>query len=99
MTALSPISLKGIELAPSPASIRKDLGYTYFKIGENLLARDQFREAMRLEPSDDQVAPFFPTRPRNRRRPVGSSTASGRQETSGGHHPVERSHCEWGGEF
>ncbi|MBV9745920.1 MAG: tetratricopeptide repeat protein [Acidobacteriia bacterium] len=48
--------LKGIEVAPSRASIRKDLGYTYLKIGENELARDQFREAMRLEPEDLQVA-------------------------------------------
>jgi Flp pilus assembly protein TadD len=48
--------LKGIELAPGRASIRKDLGYTYLKIGENELARDQFAEAMRLAPDDVQVA-------------------------------------------
>jgi Flp pilus assembly protein TadD len=48
--------LKGIELAPGRASIHKDLGYTYLKIGENELARDRFREAMRLEPNDLQVA-------------------------------------------
>jgi Flp pilus assembly protein TadD len=48
--------LKGVELAPGRASIRKDLGYTYLKIGENELARDQFREAMRLEPNDFPVA-------------------------------------------
>lgn len=48
--------LKGIEQAPARASIRKDLGYTYLKIGENELAREQFREAMRLEPGDVQVA-------------------------------------------
>ena len=48
--------LKGIEAAPGRASIRKDLAYAYLKIGENELARDQFREAMRLEPNDSQVA-------------------------------------------
>ncbi|HUI79344.1 MAG TPA: tetratricopeptide repeat protein [Bryobacteraceae bacterium] len=47
---------KGIEAAPGRASIRKDLAYTYLKIGESELARDQFREAMRLEPHDTQVA-------------------------------------------
>jgi len=48
--------LKGIEAAPERASIRKDLAYAYIKIGENELARDQFREAMRLQPNDTQVA-------------------------------------------
>ncbi len=48
--------LQGIELAPGRASIRNDLGYTYLKIGENELAREQFREAMRLEPGNVQVA-------------------------------------------
>jgi Flp pilus assembly protein TadD len=48
--------LKGVEAAPGRASIRKDLAYAYLKIGENELARDQFREAMRLEPNDIQVA-------------------------------------------
>jgi Tfp pilus assembly protein PilF len=48
--------LKGIETAPRRASIRKDLAYAYLKIGENELAREQFREAMRLEPNDTQVA-------------------------------------------
>ncbi len=48
--------LKGIEAAPARASIRKDLAYTYLKIGENILARDQFREAMTIDPQDTQVA-------------------------------------------
>ena len=48
--------LKGIELAPRRASIRKDLAYTYIKVGENELARDQFQEAMHIDPSDTQVA-------------------------------------------
>jgi Tfp pilus assembly protein PilF len=48
--------LKGIEAAPTRASIRKDLAYTYLKVGENILARDQFREAMAIDPQDTQVA-------------------------------------------
>lgn len=48
--------LKGIEAAPGRASIRKDLAYTYLKIGETELARDQFREAMHIDPNDTQVA-------------------------------------------
>jgi Tfp pilus assembly protein PilF len=45
-----------IEAAPARPSIRKDLAYTYLKVGENELARAQFREAMRLDPADTQVA-------------------------------------------
>ena len=48
--------LKGIEAAPGRASIRKDLAYTYLKVGESEAARDQFGEAMRLEPADFHVA-------------------------------------------
>src|SRR5215471_11705145 len=48
--------LKSIEAAPARAAIRKDLAYAYLKIGENEAARDQFGEAMRLEPGDFQVA-------------------------------------------
>src|SRR5947199_9657990 len=51
--------LSGIAAAPSRVNIRKDLAYTYLKIGENELARDQFREAMRLDPADEQVALEF----------------------------------------
>ncbi|HUI53921.1 MAG TPA: tetratricopeptide repeat protein [Bryobacteraceae bacterium] len=50
---------KAIELAPRRASIRKDLAYTYLKIGENELARDQFRAAMKIDPADTQVALEF----------------------------------------
>jgi Tfp pilus assembly protein PilF len=42
--------LKGIEAAPARSAIRKDLAYTYVKIGEPEAARDQFAEAMRLDP-------------------------------------------------
>jgi Tfp pilus assembly protein PilF len=48
--------LKAIEAAPKRASIRKDLAYTYLKVGENILARDQFGEAMAIDPGDTQVA-------------------------------------------
>src|ERR1039457_5535915 len=48
--------LKAIEAAPSRPAVRKDLAYTYLKIGENGAARDQFREAMLLDPKDFHVA-------------------------------------------
>ena len=48
--------LKALEAAPGRVAVRKDLAYTYLKIGENEAARDQFREAMRLEPADFHVA-------------------------------------------
>ena len=47
---------KAILAAPERASIRKDLAYAYLKIGENDLARAQFREAMQLAPGDAPVA-------------------------------------------
>jgi tetratricopeptide (TPR) repeat protein len=48
--------IKRIKAAPRRASIHKDLAYTYLKIGENELARDQFAEAMEIDPNDSQVA-------------------------------------------
>jgi Tfp pilus assembly protein PilF len=48
--------LKAIEAAPARPAIRKDLAYTYLKIGENESARDQFRQAMLLDPKDFHVA-------------------------------------------
>jgi Tfp pilus assembly protein PilF len=47
---------RAIELAPQRASIRKDLAYTYLKIGENDLAREQFHAAMNMDAADAQVA-------------------------------------------
>ncbi|MBI3472986.1 MAG: tetratricopeptide repeat protein [Candidatus Solibacter usitatus] len=47
---------KAIEAAPGRAGLRKDLAYTYLKIGETEAARDQFAEAMRLDPSDHHAA-------------------------------------------
>jgi tetratricopeptide (TPR) repeat protein len=43
-------------LAPKRPDIRKDLAYTYLKIGENDLARQQFRAAMEIDSADVQVA-------------------------------------------
>jgi Flp pilus assembly protein TadD len=47
---------QAIALAPNRAAIRKDLAYTLLKVGENEAARDQFGEAMRLDPADQHVA-------------------------------------------
>jgi Flp pilus assembly protein TadD len=47
---------QAIALAPNRASIRKDLAYSLLKIGENEAARDQFAEAMQLDPGDQHVA-------------------------------------------
>ncbi len=47
---------KASQLAPDRAAIRKDLGYTYLKVGENELAMEQFRETMKIDPADTKVA-------------------------------------------
>src|SRR5579863_2178163 len=47
---------QAIALAPNRPAIRKDLAYTLLKIGDNEAARDQFAEAMRLDPADQHVA-------------------------------------------
>ena len=47
---------KAIALLPDRPSIRKDLAYTFLKVGENEAARDQFAEAMKLDPADVNVA-------------------------------------------
>jgi len=50
---------QAVAASPRRPDIRKDLAYTYLKAGENLLARDQFSEAMQLDPADSQVALEF----------------------------------------
>jgi Tfp pilus assembly protein PilF len=45
-----------IEAASANPALRKDLAYTYLKTGENEAARDQFAEALRLDPADEHVA-------------------------------------------
>jgi len=47
---------QAIQAAPDRSSLRKDLAYTYLKVGEPVLARDQFAEAMRLDPADTTAA-------------------------------------------
>ncbi|MGA2183786.1 MAG: tetratricopeptide repeat protein [Bryobacteraceae bacterium] len=47
---------KAVALAPTRPAIHKDLAYTLLKVGDNEAARDQFGEAMRLDPADDHVA-------------------------------------------
>jgi len=48
-----------VALSPRRAAIRKDLAYTYLKIGEPVLARDQFRDAVTLDPADITAALEF----------------------------------------
>jgi Tfp pilus assembly protein PilF len=47
---------KAAALSPARADIRKNLAYTLLKTGETEAAREQFGEAMRLEPADHHVA-------------------------------------------
>ncbi len=51
-----PAFLDAVAASPARADIRKDLAYTYLKVGESEAARDQFGEAMRLDPNDSHVA-------------------------------------------
>ncbi|MFN3321878.1 MAG: tetratricopeptide repeat protein [Bryobacteraceae bacterium] len=44
-----------IAAEPSRAAVRKDLAYTYLKIGENESAREEFGEAWRIDPSDEHA--------------------------------------------
>src|ERR1700677_1908123 len=41
---------------PQRADLRKDLAYTLLKTGETEAARDQFAEAIRIDPKDDQAS-------------------------------------------
>lgn len=54
--AAIPLFVEASAAAPARSDIRKDLAYTYMKVGENEAARAQFRETMRLDPADTQVA-------------------------------------------
>jgi tetratricopeptide (TPR) repeat protein len=55
--------LVSIQQDPENAHLRKDLAYTYLKIGETPLARDQFAAAMKLDPADRTAALEFAYRP------------------------------------
>jgi tetratricopeptide (TPR) repeat protein len=50
---------RAIVASPQRISIRKDLAYTLLKTGETLAARDQFREAMKLDSTDVEAALEF----------------------------------------
>jgi Flp pilus assembly protein TadD len=47
---------QAITVAPSRASIHKELAYALLKVGENDAARNQFGEAMALDPTDQHAA-------------------------------------------
>jgi Tfp pilus assembly protein PilF len=47
---------RAVEAAPARISARKELAYTYLKIGEREAARDEFAEAVRLDPADPHLA-------------------------------------------
>jgi Tfp pilus assembly protein PilF len=80
-------AIRGFEqaatLAPGRSSIRKDLGYTLLKIGETQAARDQFAEAMRLDPADDQVALEYAFLCYETRQPVAARRVFDRLRKSG----------------
>jgi Tfp pilus assembly protein PilF len=50
---------QAVEAVPTRVDIRKDLGYTLLKVGETVAAREQFAEALRLDPADDHLALEF----------------------------------------
>jgi tetratricopeptide (TPR) repeat protein len=47
---------KAVSLSPNRADIRKNLAYTLLKTGENEAAREQFGQAMQLDPADLHLA-------------------------------------------
>ena len=50
---------RALEASPQRTSLRKDLAYTFLKTGETIAAREQFREAMRLDGADVEAALEF----------------------------------------
>lgn len=47
---------KAIAIAPEKPAVHQDLAYMLLKIGENEAARDEFAEAARLDPANDNAA-------------------------------------------
>ena len=47
---------QAVQEAPLLASLRKDLGYTYLKVGESEWARDMFTQAVELDPRDRRAS-------------------------------------------
>lgn len=50
---------QAVAAQPTRADLRKDLAYTLLKTGETFAARDQFAEAIRLDPADTHIALEF----------------------------------------
>ncbi len=50
---------QGLRDRPEHPTARKDLAYTWLRLGENELARDQFRAAYALRPEDEDAALEF----------------------------------------
>jgi tetratricopeptide (TPR) repeat protein len=48
-----------LSTAPNRADLRKDLAYTYLKVGESSSAMNEFRRVMDLDPTDQTVALEF----------------------------------------
>src|SRR5207302_1390143 len=69
--------------APARSSNRKDLAYTLLKIGESERARDQFAEAMRLDPADDQIALEYAYLCYETKQPVMARRVFGRLRAAG----------------
>ena len=57
-TAISPFG-KAAGSAPGRTDIRKNLAYTLLKTGDSDAAREQFGEAMRLDPADFSCRPEY----------------------------------------
>lgn len=47
---------EAIAASPKRAALRKDLAYAWLRTGETVAARDEFAEAVRLDPADRQAA-------------------------------------------
>jgi tetratricopeptide (TPR) repeat protein len=52
-------SAGGLALQPGNAKAHKDLAYTLLKTGDNPKARDQFKQALDLDPKDETAALEF----------------------------------------
>ncbi len=50
---------KGLAQQPTNAKVHKDLAYTLLKTGENVQARDEFEQALKLNPQDETAALEF----------------------------------------
>ena len=50
---------QGLAKQPGNAKVHKDLAYTLLKTGENAQARDQFAQALKLNPADETAALEF----------------------------------------